>query len=408
MARRSSVVGLATGLAALGAAAAPAAAAPGPDADTIAVTGEVVAAQSRWTASGRSIVTDATIVGSDGSVTHVNQLGGRVGTLSMVSIPGTRILEAGMAVQLLARPTRAPAGTAALAVELVDVLREPAQGFVRTGPTPGGVYLYWASGCAEVGIADEGTRAIAGDGEFTVFDDVLAEWNDNVASCSYMNVVSTGRLEDQEVGIDHVNVLKFRDVTWCRPGEGNDPPHCYEATTAGVTNVTYIDSPGDERDGEIVDADIEINGVHFAIAMDGVSLGEGCYAELGNTLTHEVGHLLGLEHTCRVPDDPPRIDHEGNPVPLCSETADPAILDATMYNFQDCGEIKKESLEPDDIAAICSIYPIADDPMECKGVGSGGCAAGRGASGPAALALIGLALATTARRRRQSTPGEST
>ena len=40
-----------------------------------------------------------------------------------------------------------------------------------------------------------------------------------------------------------------------------------------------------------------------------------------------------------------------------------------MFNFQDCGETKKETLEPDDIDAICTIYPTAKDP--------GTCAAGR-------------------------------
>ena len=39
-----------------------------------------------------------------------------------------------------------------------------------------------------------------------------------------------------------------------------------------------------------------------------------------------------------------------------------------MYNFQDCGETKKESLSHDDIDAICAIYPTADDPGTCEHV----------------------------------------
>ena len=37
-----------------------------------------------------------------------------------------------------------------------------------------------------------------------------------------------------------------------------------------------------------------------------------------------------------------------------------------MYNFQDCGETKKETLSHDDIDAICAIYPKADDPGTCE------------------------------------------
>ena len=98
----------------------------------------------------------------------------------------------------------------------------------------------------------------------------------------------------------------------------------------------------------------------------------GCNAELANTLTHELGHLHGLEHTCLASGDPPRTDGDGNPVPSCSATSDPKITEATMYPFQDCGETKKETLEPDDIAAICTIYPTAKDPHTCSAVNAGG------------------------------------
>jgi hypothetical protein len=97
------------------------------------------------------------------------------------------------------------------------------------------------------------------------------------------------------------------------------------------------------RDGAIVDADIEINGVNFSISVNGVTLGvTGCDAELANTLTHELGHLHGLEHTCLATGDPQRVDGNGSAVPSCSDqNLPPAITEATMYPFQDCGETKK-------------------------------------------------------------------
>jgi len=375
-------------------------AAPAAGPDTIVVYGEVTAATSRWTADGSRIVTDALVRAPDGRVTAVSQLGGHVGELTMRTMPGPPVLAPGMSVQLLARQARTGDGRAMLSVDEVEVVRDAREGFVRTGPTPGGHYLRWASGCVQLGIAEEGTRAIAGDNEVTVFEDVIATWNQGVAACSYMDVVSIGQLHDREVGTDRVNVLKFRDVTWCRPALKDDPPRCYSQTTAGITTVVYVDDPGNTRDGEIVDADIELNGVDFAISVNGITLDDsGCQAELANTLTHEMGHMLGLEHTCRVDSDPPRVDDQGADVPLCSATSDPAIVDATMYNYQDCGETKKESLSADEIDALCAVYPIAEDPHQCNPPGDGAGCCDAGADGTGALALS-LLVALAIRRRR--------
>src|SRR5262249_50373099 len=130
-----------------------------------------------------------------------------------------------------------------------------------------------------------------------------------------------------------------------------------------------------------------------------------CNAELLNTLTHELGHVHGLEHPCLAPGDPPRVDDQGNPVPACSATTSAKITEATMYNFQDCGETKKETLSDDDINAICPIYPAADAPKTCARVGGGGGGIGSvgddSRGGPAAsLALI--ALAVLASRHKKS------
>jgi hypothetical protein len=388
-------------------ASAKAAAAPAPGPGEVLIRGEVTAATSRWTADGTRIVTESTIRAADGTTATVSQLGGTVGTLAMRTIPGPAILAPGMEVEVIAARARTGAGRDVLAAGHVTVVRDARLPFVRTGRTPGGHYLYWASGCAIVATGAEGTRAIAGDTELDVIAEVFAHWNTEVAGCSYMTLVDAGTREEHEVGRDKVNIIKFRDVSWCRPAVDDDPPRCYSTNTAGVTTVTYVNDPGGSRDGEIVDADIELNGVDFALAVNGVTLDDGaCLSELANTLTHEVGHLLGLEHTCRVPEDPERVDGNGDPVPLCAGVTDPVIRDATMFNFQDCGETKKATVEPDDVAGVCAAYPLADDPNECRSPGDpAGCCDAGGASSPAApLALSGLVvlgmLRVTRRRRR--------
>jgi hypothetical protein len=250
---------------------------------------------------------------------------------------------------------------------------------------------------------DAGTNDVAGDIEFAIIDSAIQQWNTNTASCSYMELLNEGR-RALEVGRDNVNLIKFRDQSWCRPATKDDPARCHPESAAGITTATYVDDPGSSRDGEIVDADVELNGVNFSISVNGQTLGtQSCLSDLQNTLTHELGHLLGLEHTCLAPGDPERVDDRGNPVPSCS-AASSAIQETTMFNYQMCGEVKKITIEADEVAAVCGIYPKAKDPGSCEHVGSDpGCCDTRGdPRGSLVLSmLVGLTLLTPFWRRRR-------
>ena len=362
------------------------------------VEGTVQETTSRWTDNEDRIITEATVMTPAGPVV-VSQLGGTVDGLTMRTFPGPDILEPGMEVAIDAHEDFDLARRKHVVVDGVKVLAAP-ENFVRTGPTKAGHYLYWESGCIFMTVDADGTKEVSGDGEFAVVDDSIKTWNDDTASCSYMVMMDAGK-KAMEVGKDHVNVIKFRDQSWCRPAVDNDPARCYDHAAAGITTATYIDDASSSRDGAIVDADVELNGVDFAIAVNGQTLGTApCKSELQNTLTHELGHVHGLEHTCLAAGDPMRIDGSGNKVPSCATSlGNPAITEPTMYNFQDCGETKKETLEPDDINAICTIYPIAKDPKTCEPVGSTGgcCSTGGGPAGPAML--LGFVLLGLRRRR---------
>ena len=360
------------------------------------VDGEVLDARGRWTADGSRIVTDATVRTATGDVV-VSQLGGTAEGLTMRTFPSLgELLAPGMRVSLAVHADADLARVPYTVVDAVRVMAYPA-GFVRTGPTKHGHALYWESGCILVAEDKDGTKELQGDTELAIIDASIATWNDSTddGTCSYMKVVSTGvTAATTEVGRDGTNLIKFRDSSWCRPKINGDPARCYPESAAGLTTAVFVDDGG-SRDGAIVDADIEINGKNFAISANHVSLAPMilgqpyCRAELQNTLTHELGHLHGLEHTCLADGDPPRKDGQGNPVPACGATSDPKIVDATMYNFQDCDETKKEVLSADDITAICTIYPVASDPGTCKvaDLGGGCCEAGPGGP-PLALTLV--------------------
>ena len=365
------------------------------------VEGDVTATQSRWTSDGSRIVTDATVRTATGDVV-VSQLGGTVGNLTMRTFPGPEPLAIGMRVAVGTHAAVDLGNRMHVVADDVRVLAQPA-GFVRTGPTRAGRYLYWESGCVYVTISPEGTRQVNGDDEIAAIDASIAEWNTRTASCSYLDIKTekpTG--EPLEVGRNNVNLIKFRDESWCRPAIDDDPMRCYSPAAAGLTTAVFVDDASSDRDGAIVDADVELNGHDFATAYNGQTSGTAdCESEITNTLTHELGHLLGLEHPCLASGDPPRTDGAGNPVPTCNAAMGiPEIVNATMFNYQSCGELDKASLSDDDVAGMCTVYPKANDPGTCEKVGEGGGCCDASTAPFPSLFVGGFVLFGLLRRRR--------
>jgi hypothetical protein len=369
------------------------------NASTMTITGDVSDVRSRWTDDGTRIITEATVHTSSGDVV-VSQIGGTAvdpitgERLTMREFPGAEPLVDGMYVTVAATPAMDLSQRMHVVVDGVKVLAAPPS-YVRTGPTGAGHYLYWESGCTFV------TPDAAGTKEFPVISESIATWNNSTASCSYIQIMEQPR-KAIETGRDNTNIIKFRDVSWCAPATKSTPPNCHPDSAAGITTATYVDDASSSRDGAIVDADVELNGVNFAIAVNGQTLGtQSCLSELKNTLTHELGHLLGLEHTCLAPGDPLRIDGNGNPVPSCTSSMNnTAITGATMFNYQQCGESTKESLEMDDINGICAVYPTAKDPGTCEPVGDGSGCCDTGGH-PGGSLVLGLVVLTRFWRRRR-------
>ena len=80
-----------------------------------------------------------------------------------------------------------------------------------------------------------------------------------------------------------------------------------------------------------MDADIEVNAQHFRWAdlkVDGQIDAET--ADLQNTLVHEFGHFIGLDHTCYLSDETSKTDDKNRPSPLC-DTAPRDVKETTMY-----------------------------------------------------------------------------
>ena len=166
----------------------------------------------------------------------------------------------------------------------------------------------------------------------------------------------------------------FRDEEW--PYDDGDESLALTNQKYGLING-YIDY-----------SDIEINtsARDFALADDEKGI------DLQAVLTHEVGHYIGLAH---------------------SSVATSIMVSSYCQSGERCGTSIDEarSLDDDDIAAVCALYPASgiagvayEDP------GAGGCstsaarpATGRSSSMPATFGVLaGLALAIAARARRRA------
>jgi hypothetical protein len=202
----------------------------------------------------------------------------------------------------------------------------------------------------------------------------------------------------------------------------------FNANTLALTTTSF-----DVDTGEILDADVELNGWsgntnpptngsitatsgwYFTCAgpgkgscidppyVDPVSklppAQTGCnWIDVGNTVTHEAGHVIGLDHTCVV-GYPPPYDACPTPSPVMDPTAKVT-------------ETRRRVLTSDDVEAVCTIYPAGQPTKTCVSTGTtgtstpsvtkaagGGCStAGQGSL----LALAGLLVARCWRTARRS------
>ncbi|HEY4224054.1 MAG TPA: matrixin family metalloprotease, partial [Myxococcota bacterium] len=107
----------------------------------------------------------------------------------------------------------------------------------------------------------------------------------------------------------------------------------HDTDALAITTVTF-----ESNQGRLLDADVEVNDATFAFSACDPDQCQVQY-DLQNTLTHEFGHVLGLDHT--------------------------TVADATMFPSAPEGDTSKRDLSDDDIQAILLIYPAGQPAGEC-------------------------------------------
>jgi len=293
---------------------------------------------------------------------------------------------------------------AVLAAALAIGAARPAAAFVRY-ETETGAPFYWAVETIPIAAYpnDFTQSTMTTDQVENAVSSAAAAWSASENTCTYLTLLTSFSTGATPVaGNDGHNSVIFRSDSWCQLG--SDHVTCeatYDASALAVTTDW-----ANTKTGQIYDADIEVNLIDFqwADVVEDPMLGGDM--DLQNALTHEMGHLIGLDHTCYnalTATAPRPLDNTGQPVPDCVG-ASAQVQETTMYPSATPGDIEKRTLAPDDIDGLCTIYSIDDPPPPPGSTVSGGCegcaTAGHPTGGLAALAA-GAAL-IAARRRRQA------
>ena len=263
---------------------------------------------------------------------------------------------------------------AALALGQVDA------GYVRERTTDGRHCLRWPVSARARGAVTF-VQSAAGDfklgpGLFDAVSRSEGSWAAEATRCGSFDLLegphSPSRLTGYDRTGDNENLVLIRTSDCFHAVGANDP--CRTTDTCGnvydcwdhgaailaVTLLTY------DTSGALLDTDIEVNGaLSYLTLVDAPpctpgQISQSCVGnDVQNTVTHELGHALGLDHS-----------------------PDPA---STMYATGPLGETSKRVLDPASKQFVCDVYPAGLASRDCldADAGTGGTDGSDGAGGGA-------------------------
>jgi hypothetical protein len=192
-------------------------------------------------------------------------------------------------------------------------------------PTDGSK-LFWPTACISYATNRLGTQDLDPADTRSVIKKTFQAWTDvdcpdgTTAKMAFQErePIPCKKSEYNKTG-PNVNVVLFQDDNWKYRGIDG---------TLAKTSVTYNDETG-----EIYDADIEVNTANNTVTITDDP--EKIQYDLQAILTHEVGHFIGVAHS-----------------------PDPS---AVMFASYSPGSTSQRKLHPDDVDAVCGIYPSTAD-----------------------------------------------
>jgi uncharacterized protein (TIGR03382 family) len=256
-----------------------------------------------------------------------------------------------------------------------------------------------------------GSSRTPGDAEFAAIDASFSSWGTLSGTCSDFTFTRGPDIQKPRVGYlkdskENENVVTFREANCDELVPREDP--CFEDDTCsnlhscwdhGGATIALTTTTFSFRTGYILDADIELNatdngrGYLFTTVDSPPCTGElapDCVAaDLQNTMTHEIGHVVGLDHV--------------------------GVIGSTMEPTAPPGETHKRIIDVGSAAGFCDAYPRGLPPTQCTGSSVGGKvqAVGRGpglpglgcGAGTGALLPVGALLGLLALGRRRGRTG---
>jgi len=248
------------------------------------------------------------------------------------------------------------------------VLPRSAQAYVRE-VTKSGVPVAWSYPCVTMQIyLGSAPPVLTADAFIAASTQAAAVWSYPMLACTDIRLTMVAEAQaSADVGKDNKNVIVFRQDTWClQPTPVDDAgvpqPVCFPSSALAVTTIFK-----NSKTGEILDADIEFNAVDYTWGdlVGQPSLGVSTTADFQNALTHELGHVLGLDHNCYAESDGQNRlnDNTGAPEVNCYGNPPPpdAVVSATMYPSVLLGDTLRRNLSSDDELGVCDIYPHRHD-----------------------------------------------
>ena len=242
-----------------------------------------------------------------------------------------------------------------------------AQAYVRE-VTKSGVPVAWRYPCVTMRIyLGSAPPVLTEDAFFAATTQAAAVWSYPALACTDIRLAMVAEAQaTTDVGKDDRNVIVFRRNTWCREptpvdDAGAPQPDCFPASALAVTSIFR-----NSKTGEILDTDIEFNAVDYSWGdlAGQPDLALSNTADFQNALTHELGHVLGLDHNCFAKSDQqPRLtDNTGAPEVDCNNPTPPAtVSDATMFPSVKLTDTQRRILSPDDAQGVCEVYPHLHD-----------------------------------------------